>query len=286
MARLVRRYRPNAEILLGGHGAAIEGIEDLIPCDHVVRGEGVRWFQRYLGEDDTAPIHHPVLPGDEYSQIYGITMRNYQKPGKGPRRSATIVPGVGCVNGCNFCAATHFFGKAYTPFLDSAERMFQEVSRIADALNCVEFRVMDENLLKDVERARRFLELVEASGRLFRFALFSSAETIEAFGVENLVRLGVYSVWMGVESRYMNFEKNRGRDLRSIIENLQRHGIAVIASSILFLDEHTPETIKQDVDHTISMNACCLTFRTRIGMGRKSLTSNTPIFHRRRPPPF
>jgi hypothetical protein len=41
MTRLVRAHSPNSVILLGGHGAAIEDIEKLIPCDHVVRGEGI-----------------------------------------------------------------------------------------------------------------------------------------------------------------------------------------------------------------------------------------------------
>ncbi len=42
MARLVRLHAPGARIVLGGHGAAIEGVEELVDCDHVVRGEGIR----------------------------------------------------------------------------------------------------------------------------------------------------------------------------------------------------------------------------------------------------
>ena len=41
MARLVRLHSPGTEIVLGGHGAAIEGVEKLIDCDHVVKGEGI-----------------------------------------------------------------------------------------------------------------------------------------------------------------------------------------------------------------------------------------------------
>jgi hypothetical protein len=41
MARLTRRISPESTIVLGGHGAAIEGVEDLIDCDHVVKGEGI-----------------------------------------------------------------------------------------------------------------------------------------------------------------------------------------------------------------------------------------------------
>jgi hypothetical protein len=109
MARLVRRHAPNARIVLGGHGAAIEGVKDLIDCDHVVQGEGIAWFREFLGQDPSAPIVHPLLPANETQRIFGVTV-------PGPVDSV-LVPGVGGVNGCRFCSTSHFFGKAYTPFL-------------------------------------------------------------------------------------------------------------------------------------------------------------------------
>ena len=32
------------------------GIEHMIDADHIVRGEGISWMRRYLGEDENAPI--------------------------------------------------------------------------------------------------------------------------------------------------------------------------------------------------------------------------------------
>ncbi len=38
MARIVRERSPKSVIILGGHGAAIEGVEQQIDCDHLVMG--------------------------------------------------------------------------------------------------------------------------------------------------------------------------------------------------------------------------------------------------------
>ncbi|MCX6985338.1 MAG: cobalamin-dependent protein [Lentisphaerae bacterium] len=116
MARLVREHSKKSVILIGGHGAAIENIEDLIPCDHVVRGEGIGWLRSYLGEDPEAPIRHPNMPSNDYHRVYGIPM-----PGI---TAGLLVPGVGCDNGCRFCSTTHFFGKAYKPFVSSGKDLF------------------------------------------------------------------------------------------------------------------------------------------------------------------
>jgi hypothetical protein len=136
MARLVRELQPKAEIILGGHGAAIEGVERLIPCDHVVKGEGIRWLRSYLGEDPQRPLVHPAIPSSDHHRVFGIPYS-----GKG----GVLVPGVGCVNGCRFCATSHFFGKTYTPFFATGAELFRLACRISEDLGVGDFFIMDEN---------------------------------------------------------------------------------------------------------------------------------------------
>jgi radical SAM superfamily enzyme YgiQ (UPF0313 family) len=246
MARLVRSLQPGAEIILGGHGAAIEGVEQLIPCDHVVKGEGIRWLRQHLGEDPDRPIIHPSILSSDHKRVFGIPFQ-----GKG----ALLVPGVGCVNGCRFCATSHFFGKAYTAFFETGAELFQNACRIAKDLGTEDFFIMDENFFKQEGRARELLALLEAHQRPLRFGLFSSAEAIESFGVANMVRLGVDFVWLGAESKRETYAKNQGLDLKALIRSLRDHGILVLASGILFLDHHTPENIQEDIDFMIELEA-------------------------------
>ena len=247
MARIVREKAPEAEIILGGHGAAIEGVERLIDCDHVVKGEGIRWMREHLGQDPDAPIHHPALPSAEWMSILGV-------PLTGPA-SSLLVPGVGCVNGCNFCSTSHFFGKRYTPFFDSGKALFETACRVADERGTDSFFVMDENFLKNRDRALELLSEMEHHRRYFRFHIFSSAEAITAFGLDNLVRLGVDLVWIGFESRSRQsaFAKNQGINARKLVQDLRDRGIAVLASGILCMEHHTPENMQQDIDFLVGL---------------------------------
>jgi len=249
MARVVREKAPNAEIILGGHGAAIEGVRQIIDCDHVVKGEGIRWMRVHLGQDPEAPIRHPALPSAEWMSILGVPLTG--------AAASLLVPGVGCVNGCSFCSTSHFFGKRYTPFLDSGKALFETACKVADERGTDSFFVMDENFLKDRERALDLLSEMERHQRFFRFHLFSSAEAITAFGLDNLVRLGVDLVWIGFESRSRQsaFAKNHGIDAGRLVQDLRDRGIAVLASGILCMEHHTPENMQDDIDFLVGLEA-------------------------------
>jgi len=249
MTRITRKRSPGSVIVLGGHGTAIEGIEDLVDCDHVVRGEGIRWMRAYLGQDPDAPIVHPALPSTEHASILGVSV-----PGT---KTNLLVPGVGCVNGCSFCCTSHFFGKTYTPFLSTGREIFETCERLADERGTDEFFVMDENFLKNRKRAMELLEEMERHGRYFTFQIFSSAEAIRAFGVDNMVRLGAMFVWIGVESCSTrgNFEKNRGIDAHELVRELRERGIVVLASGILCQEHHTQANIQEDIDFMVSLEA-------------------------------
>ncbi len=65
MCELIRQYQPNAVIVIGGHIANVPTLTERIDADHIVKGEGVRWFRHFLGEDVNQPIRHP----DDYLGI-------------------------------------------------------------------------------------------------------------------------------------------------------------------------------------------------------------------------
>ena len=254
MTRLVRKISPASTILIGGHGAAIDGVEYLLDCDHVIKGEGIRWLRSYLGEDPDAPFVHPTLSISQRQASYGVPF-----PGVGAN---LLVPGVGCVNGCKFCSTTHFFGRTYTAYLPTGKELFETAKRIADERGIDEFFVMDENFLKDRQRAQDLLSEMERHGRFFTFHIFSSAEAIMAFGVDNLVRLGVNFVWIGFEASGSegNFEKNEGINPKELTKMLRDRGIIVLASGILCQEHHTRDNIQEDIDFMVGLEADLVQF--------------------------
>jgi hypothetical protein len=253
MARLVRQNAPDAKIVLGGHGAAIEGVEQLIDCDYVAGGEGIAWFREFLGQDPSEPIVHPLLPANEMQRVFGVPV-----PG---RVDSLLVPGVGCVNGCRFCSTSHFFGKAYSPFLKTGRDVYRECCRIADLRKTLRFAVMDENFLKDHDRAVELLQEMEKNKRWFQFRVFSSAEAVLAFGLDNLVRLGVEFLWIGFEGKKTDtYAKNVGIDARKMVRELRDRGISVLASGILCAEHHTAESVQEEIDFLVGLESDLIQF--------------------------
>jgi radical SAM superfamily enzyme YgiQ (UPF0313 family) len=169
--------------------------------------------------------------------------------------SGILMPGVGCVNKCRFCATSHFFG-SYIPYLKTGREIFDVCCRYEDERNITDFGVLDENFLKMKDRALELLELMESHQRRFTFAIFSSAETIkEIKDLDILVRLGVNFIWIGVESKRQLYAKNKDTDFKILLSELRKRGISVLASLILFTEEHDKKTIWEDVDFVTSLNA-------------------------------
>jgi hypothetical protein len=96
---------------------------------------------------------------------------------------------------------------------------------------------------------------MERHQRRFTFAIFSSAETLKEIGdLDILVRLGVTFIWIGVESKKQLYAKNKNTDFGILFSELRKRGISVLASSILFTEEHDKNSIWEDVDFVTSLN--------------------------------
>jgi len=198
-----------------------------------------------FGEREDKPIRHPLQYSSFNRQVMGAPW---------PSDSGILIPGVGCANKCRFCATSHFFGN-YIPYLKTGQEIFDVCCRYEDEKNITEFGVLDENFLKMKDRALELLELMEKNDRHFNFAIFSSAETLKSIGdLDILVRMGVTFVWVGVESKKEIYAKNKGTDFQVLFKELKKRGISVLASSILFLEEHDQDTIWEDVDFVTSLN--------------------------------
>jgi radical SAM superfamily enzyme YgiQ (UPF0313 family) len=245
MARVIRELSPKSKIILGGHGVNIPNIESMIDHDFVCRGEGVYFLRKLFGENTNRPIKHPL----EYSSFNRQVMGAPWAPDSG-----ILITGVGCANKCRFCATSHFFGN-YTPYLKTGQDIFEVCCRYEDEKNITDFGVLDENFLKMKDRALELLELMEKNDRHFNFSIFSSAETLKDIGdLDILVRMGVTFVWVGVESKKEIYAKNKNTDFQILFTELRKRGISVLASSILFIEEHNKSTIWEDVDFVTSLN--------------------------------
>jgi radical SAM superfamily enzyme YgiQ (UPF0313 family) len=249
MCRMARQLSPQSQIVVGGHVAAIPGIERMIDADHIVRGEGVAWMRRYLGEDEHAPIRHPAIVSGMRTRIMGIRL-----PEREGATAATIIPSVGCPMGCNFCTTSAFFGGKgkFVNFFETGDELFDVMSQMEDRLKVSSFFVMDENFLLHRERAMRLLERMKQAGKSWGLSVFASANAIRKYTMQELVELGVSWLWMGLESPRAGYSKLQGADTRELTRELREHGIRVQGSTIIGLEHHTPDNIVAEIEHAVS----------------------------------
>ena len=249
MCELIREHQPQAKIVIGGHVANMPDLRERIDADHIVQGEGVRWMRQYVGDDPEQPVNHPYIMSGIGARMMG--MKASEKPGE---VAATLIPSVGCPMGCNFCSTSAMFGGKgkCIHFYETGEELFRVMCELERVMKVRSFFVMDENFLLHKKRALRLLELMEENNKAWSLYVFSSANVLRSYTMEQIVALGVSWVWMGLEGENSKYVKLKNMDTVALVKELQSHGIRVMGSTIVGLDEHTPENFEKAIDYAIS----------------------------------
>ncbi len=248
MCRMIREFSPGSQIVVGGHVTATPGIEQIIDADHIVRGEGISWMRRYLGDDPTAPIKHPEIVSGSQTRMMGIKTPDW----KG-KTAATVIPSVGCPMGCNFCTTSSFFGGKgkFINFYETGDQLYEVMAGLEASMKVNTFFMMDENFLLHKKRAMRLLELMKLNNKAWGMAVFASANAIRQYTMQELAELGVSWIWMGLESPKSSYTKLEGTDSRHLVKELNQHGIRVQGSTIVGLEHHTRDNIVGEIEYAV-----------------------------------
>jgi hypothetical protein len=248
MCRMVRELSPHSTIVVGGHVTALPGIDHILDADHCVKGDGIAWMRNYLGEDATAPIRHPELDSGFDLRVMGVKIPNAVDS------TGTIIASMGCPMGCNFCTTSSFFGGKgkMLNLYSTGEELFNLMEHAETKRNLRSFFIMDENFLLQKKRAMDLLARMKAAGKSWAFHIFSSANAIRKYSYEELVELGISTIWMGLESPHSNYAKLDGADTMELTHELRENGIVLLGSTIVGLEHHTPENINAEIEYAIA----------------------------------
>lgn len=249
MCRLIRQYQPHAIIVVGGHISNMTDIRNRLDADYIVQGDGVRWFRVFLGEDVNQSIKHPLILSGIETRTMGLNVR--RKKGE---VAATLIPSVGCPMGCNFCATSAMFGGKgkFVNYYETGDELFNVMCGLEKELEVRSFFVMDENFLLHRKRALRVLELMEEHQKSWSLYVFSSARVLQSYTIEQLVGLGISWAWLGLEGKQSRYEKLTGIDTFELVRFYHAHGIRILGSSIIGLENHTPENIDEAIDYAVA----------------------------------
>jgi radical SAM superfamily enzyme YgiQ (UPF0313 family) len=240
MAEDVRRISPSSQIILGGFCAGVEDVKKLIPLDHVCVGEGISFMRELLG----LPAEFEFRQPDTFSETQEVLGVPILRGGYHP----FLVVGVGCSYGCDFCSPSHFFGRKHLQFLKTGRQIYTEVERLAERFHADTFTFIgDDNYLIDRKRNQELHDLVVQGGRQWNFFIFASANLVSEWDPGELAEMGVAVIWIGRESKFAGYSKNRQVDMVGLVDNLRRHGIKTILSTILLMEFHNRENIQEDI---------------------------------------
>jgi radical SAM superfamily enzyme YgiQ (UPF0313 family) len=216
------------------------------PAVTFVKRDGLEFYARMPGvglkREDV--LYAPLVTAAFDKRALGIKLPELS--------SGLIIPDVGCPMRCDFCTTSAKFGGKFVKFLASAE----DILAVADghaARGITEMFVMSENFSLDTRRALALLKLMEEQRKPYSYAVFSSADALTRLGVENIVKLGYSFIWIGLEeSTGSAYHKMEGVRLRSLIADLQAHGVEVLGSTILGFPHQSAADIDHEIEHALS----------------------------------
>lgn len=244
MVAAIRKHAPRSKIILGGYGTALPDHKLTPYADHICRGEGVAFMRELLGESLDRPIRQPVIYQEQ--TLFSVPLGG---------KLGYVFAGLGCPNGCDFCATSHYFKRKQVRFLRDGRAILGAIESLRDVHpDMDEFWISDEDFLLNRRRGQGFLDAIRGSGLPpLSLSIFSSVKALSQFEPAELVEMGVDWVWVGFEGKRAGYAKMNGRPFRELLADLHGHGISVLTSMIIGFDYQTPEIIEEEFDELMSM---------------------------------
>ena len=276
MFRMVRRHSPRSKTILGGFlaqsvGAYYPEEEWKKLIDHLVMGDGVRWFRELLGDDVNAPVRQHFNPRCAFGSVNWL---DRWPPGD----TTGLIAAVGCDRGCDFCTTTtHFGGKRHV--LVTPEQIRDEIKmwqRYAPGTNVIIYEEdQDKDFINEVGRLLR--EDPEIDFSQFLITILISINTLSTYAdLDEIAHNNITDMFIGLESKFAPDEGygKRVGDAHEIVHELYKRGIATMLGFMAGFDFHTRETLEEDFQYFLTCEP------TAAQLTRVTPYPGTPLYNR------
>jgi radical SAM superfamily enzyme YgiQ (UPF0313 family) len=276
MCRMARKHAPKSEIVLGGFlaqsvGAFYPEEEWKKLVDHIVLGDGIRWFREHLGDDVNAPVRQHFLPRCAMGTPWWI---DRWPPGD----TTAMIAALGCNRGCDFCTTTtHFGGQRHT--MVSPQQLKDEIKMWqtrAPGTNVIIYEEdQDKDFINEVGRLLRADPEIDFS--TFSITILISINTLSMFDdLDEMAHNNVKSMFIGLESKFAPDEGygKRVGDAKQILHNLYARGVGTMIGWMAGFDFHTRQTIEEDFQYLLECEP------TAAQLTRVTPYPGTPLYKR------
>lgn len=242
-----------ARVIIGGMHASTLPEEAAKYADQVIVGEGEKTILDVIEGRRKEKIVYskPVenldeVPFPDYSIL------------KTPCVSANVMTTRGCPFRCTFCTTSRSFAPYRQRSIDNVIEELRMYKKMG-------FRYMnfeDDNFTADKERAKEICRRMIAEGLVFKETFFFGRTDMarDEELLDLLTQAHLTRVLMGIESVNQAaldaINKHQSlADIENAAEACKRHGIRIIASIVLGLDEDASQDIRRSVDFAKAINA-------------------------------
>jgi radical SAM superfamily enzyme YgiQ (UPF0313 family) len=239
--------RRGVPVVLGGHHPTLRPDEALRHADAVVVGEAEGVWARLLADAARGRLQARYRHEGRLS-FEGVRPDHRVLAGRRYLPVGMIETTRGCPFACSFCSVTTFFGRSFR------HRPPAEVVAEIERLDKPLYFFVDDNIVADREAAKALCRAIEPLG--IRWVSQASLTMARDRELLRLMRAsGCMGVLAGIESisaaGLAQIDKRWntvGIGYDEALAALRDHGIAVVGSFVLGLDDDTPETLERTLE--------------------------------------
>ena len=229
-------------VILGGHHPTLLPAEAAERADSILIGEAEGVWSDVIADARRRQLK-PVYRQPATLPFENVRVNRSVFAGKKYLPVAMIETTRGCPFSCNFCSVTTFFGRGFR------RRPPEEVVADVLSLNQKSIFFVDDNIVADKEAAKAlFRALIPLRIRWISQASLTMTKDLE------LMRLmrdsGCAGVLVGIETINRNNLKQIHKSWNTVgigydeaLKIARDHGIAIVGSFILGMDDDTPQTL-------------------------------------------
>jgi radical SAM superfamily enzyme YgiQ (UPF0313 family) len=277
IAREVKRFHPNIQIILGGPQASVVDIPTMraFPfIDFVVRGEA----------EETFPLLLEILSGTnnsmELEKLPGITFRRgidiihnpnappildldrlplpayYLDPNIKEYKAISLEIGRGCPFNCTFCSTSDFFNRRFR--LKSPQKIIEQMKYVKNMYKINHINFHHDNFTPNRKKVVEFCEALLKCAEEFHWGCSARTDNIDDELIALMVKAGCKGIFFGIETGSARLQKviNKNLNLYDAVMRIQcadKYGIKIGASFITAFPDETKEDLRDTVHFFVDL---------------------------------
>lgn len=171
---------------------------------------------------------------------------------------AAIYTSLGCPYKCTFCCINAPFGKSTIRYRDP-KNVVKEIEILNKKFHVKNIKIIDEMFVLHESHYMQIVNLLIDKKLDLNIWAYARVDTVKEETLEKMKQAGFNWLALGIESANAKVrdgasKKMKVRDIKSIVQKIQKAGIKVIGNYIFGLPDDTQESMRETLDMAKELN--------------------------------